>query len=85
MSLENVRHHWKSLLKIVLIFLTVIVVGPIVFLGIGGMLFSVTEGLGSGRIVVVGLGMSLIALGWLFFVLWIANRGAESTEEESNG
>ena len=81
MSIANVRQHWRFLVKVVLIFLTVIVIGPMILFGIGSFLYGITSPLGPGNIVIVGIAMAMVTLGWLFFVLWLGNRGADNSGE----
>jgi hypothetical protein len=78
-SLAAAREHWRFLLKTLLIFVGVVVVGPLALYALIAGSLAVGGSLGFGAdetVVFVGCVFVAACLAWLFTVLAIGNRGA---------
>ena len=85
MSLASIRQHLPFFLKAGAIFTLVAVLGPLVLVGF--LLLLLFGGLSTGPsgVFIAVLALAGFALGWLFLVLWLANRGGAKEEGGSNG
>lgn len=74
MSLAKLSEHWRFLVSALVIFLAVVVLGPLIMAAFFWVVFSNADFNSSGGVLAIAGALTLFCLGWWSLFLWLGSR-----------